>query len=181
MARFSLVAEDAASDPLVLAVYEEIRRELGFGIVPNLFKSMALNPGVLQANWYKFRATILQGHLPRTLKEMVGVLISQANQSEYAMRVHLHGLSALGMSDMVLQSLVADYRNCPLPEREKLILQFGLQVATDPLSITDADYDALRQHDLTEEEIFEIVATADLFLAVNAYTDAINLEIDALG
>ncbi|GAB4119738.1 MAG: carboxymuconolactone decarboxylase family protein [Roseiflexaceae bacterium] len=181
MSRFPLVPDDQVHDPIVAAVYDEIRRELGFGIVPNLFRSMAVNPPVLKANWDKFRATILHGRLPRTLKEMVGVLISQANQSEYAMRVHLHGLSAMGMSDAVLQALIADYMNCPLPEREKQIFRFGLLVATDPLSITDADYDRLRQHDLNESEIFEIIATADLFASVNAYTDAIDLELDSLG
>jgi uncharacterized peroxidase-related enzyme len=181
MARVALIAEDTVSDPIAVTIYNEIRRELGFGIVPNLFKSMAGNPQILRANWDKFRATVLTGHLPRTLKEMVGVLISQANGSEYAMRVHLHGLSALGMSDHVLHALVSDYMNCPLPEREKQILRFGLLCATDPLQLTDADYAALRTHDLSEAEIFEVVATADLFASVNAYTDAIALEIDALG
>jgi alkylhydroperoxidase family enzyme len=85
------------------------------------------------------------------------------------------------MSDHVLRALVSDYMNCPLPEREKHILRFGLLCATDPLSITDADYDALRAHDLSDAEIFEVVATADLFASVNAYTDSIALELDALG
>jgi uncharacterized peroxidase-related enzyme len=180
MTRFPLILDKNVTDPTVAAVYAEIRRELGFGIVPNLFRSMAIKPAILHANWNKFRATILHGLLPRTLKEMVGVLISQANGSEYAMRVHLHSLSALGMSEAVLHALVADYMSCPLPEREKEILRFGLLVATDPLSITDADYAALRNHQLSETEIFEIVATADLFSAVNAYTDAIKLELDSL-
>jgi uncharacterized peroxidase-related enzyme len=180
MTRFTLIPDHDIADPTVAAVYAEIRRELGFGMVPNLFRSMAIKPAILQANWEKFRATILHGLLPRTLKEMVGVLISQANRSEYAMRVHLHGLSALGMSEAVLHALVADYMSCPLPEREKQILRFGLLVATDPLSISDDDYAQLRNLQLSDAEIFEIVATADLFSAVNAYTDAIDLELDSL-
>jgi uncharacterized peroxidase-related enzyme len=179
--RFPLTPDQDIQNPAVAAVYDEIRRELGFGMVPNLFKSMALSPAILAANWEKFRATVLQGLLPRTLKEMVGVLISQANGSEYAMRVHLHGLSAMGMSDAVLQSLVADYMRCPLPEREKQILRFGLLAATDPLSLSDADYAALRALDLSDDEIYEVVVTADLFCSVNAYTDSIQLELDDLG
>ncbi|HMO57564.1 MAG TPA: carboxymuconolactone decarboxylase family protein [Roseiflexaceae bacterium] len=181
MSVFPLVAENEATDPLVVAVYDEIRRELGFGIVPNIFKSMAIRPTILRAHWDKFRATILTGHLPRTLKEMVGVLISQHNNSQYAMRVHLHGLSALGMSEEVLQALVRDFENCPLPAREKAILRFGLLAATDPLRLTDADYAALTNHDLSPEEIFEVVATADLFSSINAYTDSARVPIDALG
>ncbi len=181
MARMPIIAEDAVTDPIAARVYDEIRQELGFGIVPNLFKSMATRPTLLRVQWEKFRATMLQGYLPRTLKEMAGILISQANQSEYAMRVHLHGLSAMGLSEEVLLALVNDFENCPLPAREKTILTFALRVAVDPLSITDADFAALRTHDLNDEEIFEIIATADLFCSVNAYTDAIGLEVDVLG
>src|SRR5688572_5965240 len=177
MSHFPLISETDIQDSLAAQVYAEIRKELGFGIVPNIFKSMAIRPTLLRANWDIFRATILQGYLPRTLKEMVGVLISQANGSEYAMRVHLHGLSALGMSEEVLQALTRDYTTCPLPEREKQVLRFGLLCATDPLNLTDADYTALRAHDLNDEEIFEIVATAGLFASINAYTDSANVPI----
>lgn len=181
MARFPLVNDSEVRDPIVAAVYTEIKQELGFGIVPNLFKSMAVNPPILRVQWDSFRATILQGRLPRTLKEMLGVLISQTNGSTYARDVHLHGLSALGMSDEVLQMLVSDYERCPLPDRDKDVLRFGLRVAVDPLALTDEDFETLRRHRLTDVEIFEVIATAQLFIAVNAYTDSIALETDNLG
>ena len=181
MTFFPLIEEADVRDSEVAQVYEEIRQQLGFGIVPNIFKSMAIRPALLRVNWDKFRATILTGYLPRTLKEMIGILISQANGSEYALRVHLQGLSALGMSEEVLQMLVHDYQKCPLPEREKAVLRFGLLAATDPLQLDQADYEELRLHALRDEEIFEIVATADLFSSINAYTDSVCVEIDQLG
>lgn len=168
------------TDPKTKAVFDEITAELGFGIVPNIFKSMATNPDILEANWNKFRSTMLKGSIPRTLKEMIGVAISQANNSQYALQVHLHGLSALGMSEDVLQTLVSDFDACPLPVREKAVIKFGLLAATDPKSITAEHYQELTKLGLDEAEIFEIVATANLFTEVNQYTDAIKLEIDAL-
>lgn len=180
MTYFPLLEYEQLTDEKAKTIYEEIRTELGFGIVPNLFKSMASNPDLLEANWKKFRATILQGDVPRTLKEMVGVAISQANHSEYALRVHLHGLSALGMSEEVLQTLVSDFNACPLPKREKAVINFGLLAATQPQALSEQDYEDLRELGLDDAEIFEIVATADLFSGVNRYTDAIALEIDAL-
>jgi uncharacterized peroxidase-related enzyme len=180
MTQFAIIQEDAATDPKVLAVYDNIRRELGFGMVPNLFKSMATNPDFLEANWLKFRSIVLHGSLPRTLKEMIGVVISQAHNSEYALRVHLHGLSALGISEEVLRLLVEDFDRCPLPERQKATIQFGLLAGTKPLEVTKQDYERLYELGLTEEEVFEIVATTNLFTGVNQYTDAISLEIDKL-
>lgn len=180
MTNVVLLDYDQLTDPRAIAVYDQILAELGFGIVPNLFKSMGSHAGFLEANWTKFRSVILQGLLPRTLKEMIGVAISQANNSEYALRVHLHGLSALGMSEQVLTTLVNDFDACPLPERQKTAIRFGLLAATKPHTVTTADYDQLRAQGITDAEIFEIIATANLFTGVNQYTDAIKLEIDRL-
>lgn len=180
MAQFPIIEDQQVTDSKLKAIYQEIRVELGFGIVPNLFKSMAINPEVLEANWKKFRATVLQGEVPRTLKEMLGIAISQANSSPYALNVHLHGLSSLGMSEEVLKTLVSDFTTCPLPEREKAVISFGLKAATAPHELTDKDFQRLREFGLNNFEIFEIIATADLFTSINRYTDSISLEIDTL-
>jgi uncharacterized peroxidase-related enzyme len=111
---------------------------------------------------------------------MIGVAISQSNKSEYALKVHLHGLSALGMSEEVLRTLVSDFEACPLPAREKAVIRFGLLAATQPKQITAEKFAELRALGLDDAEIFEIVATANLFTAVNQYTDAIQLEVDSL-
>lgn len=180
MTYFPSPAYEDVTDPNVQAIYDEIKAELGFGIVPNLFKSMAIRPNFLAAQWQHFRTTVLQGALPRTLKEMIGVAISQTNHSEYALRVHLHSLSALGISEEVLDLLVTDPARCPLPERQKQAILFGLRLATQPQHISEQDYIQLQTLGLSETEIYEIVATANLFTGVNQYTDAIALEIDQL-
>jgi len=180
MTRFAIIEYEALTDPKAKAVYEQIIAELGFGIVPNLFKSMACSPDFLEANWEKFRGVVLRGQLPRTLKEMIGVAISQKNDSPYALKVHLHGLSALGMSEEVLRALVSDFEACPLPAREKAVIRFGLLAANQPHQLTDQHFEDLRKLGLDDQEIYEIVATANLFTGVNQYTDAIDLQIDSL-
>ncbi len=178
MAFVQILEYDQLTDELAKQVYTEIKNELGFGMVPNLFKSMASRPGFLHANWVKFKTTVLEGSLPRTLKEMVGVAISQHNTSQYALQVHLHGLSALGMSEEVLDTLVNDFDACPLPHVEKLAIRFGLKLATDPHGSSNVDFDELIENGISESEIMELVATANLFTGVNQYTDSIKLEID---
>ncbi len=167
-------------DPRAKAVYDEIQADLGFGMVPNLFKSMAQSPALLAANWQRFRSVVLDGVLPRTLKEMIGVAISQHHNSQYALKVHLHGLSALGISEEVLRLLVSDFENCPLPAREKTVIRFGVLAGTRPQALTAAHFEELRARGLDELEIYEILSTANLFASVNQYTDAIDLEIDRL-
>lgn len=180
MTRFPILEYAQLTDVRAKSVYDQIKSELGFGIVPNLFKSMGANPAFLETSWNKFRDTVLKGELPRTLKEMIGVAISQSNKSDYALKVHLHGLSALGMSEEVLRTLISDFEACPLPSREKAAIRFGLLAGTKPHELTDKHFADLREQGLDDTEIFEIIATANLFTGVNQYTDSIALEIDAL-
>lgn len=180
MAHFPIKETQEVTDPKVQEIYNEILMELGLGVIPNLFKSMAINPDILEANWKKFRAILLRGEVPRTLKEMIGIAISQAHGSSYALKVHMHGLSAVGISEEVLKTLVSDFAAFPLPTREKAVINFGLLAATQPSHLTAADYRRLRDLGLDESEIFEIIATAELFTSINRYTDAIALEIDDL-
>ena len=67
----------------------EIVEELGFGMVPNAFAWAREVPEVQTALWKAFRHVVLKGLLPRTVKEMMGVVASRRAGSEYAARVHL--------------------------------------------------------------------------------------------
>ena len=60
-----------------------------------------------------FRATVLRGALPRAVKEMVGVVVSAANGSEYALKVHLHSPGVQGIGDEVLAALASGASEAP--------------------------------------------------------------------
>lgn len=181
MARFGLTDPTLVTDPLARQTYDEIQRELGFGMVPNLFRSMGSNPPLLTANWQKFKATILQGQLPRTVKEMIGVVVSDIAGSEYAKQVHLHSLSVQGVQALWLRQLTSENGdNGALPDTIRAMVAFARKAATSPIGVSEADYDSMLEAGLTEEECFEIITTIDLFKSVNAYTDLMKVEIDQL-
>jgi alkylhydroperoxidase/carboxymuconolactone decarboxylase family protein YurZ len=83
MASIRMVPEDEAVGP-VKVVYEEIKRELGIGFVPNLYKVMASNPGYLEANWKKVKAVMVaQGKIDRLTKEIIAVAVSAVQGCDY--------------------------------------------------------------------------------------------------
>lgn len=181
MARFPLVDPARVEDPLARSVYAEIQRELGFGMVPNIFRSMGAHPALLEANWRKFKATVLQGSLPRTVKELVGVVVSHENGSPYAKQVHLHSLSVQGMQQAWLDQLTReDLHADGLPESIQAIVDFSRRATREPRSIGDEEFETLRRVGLSDAEIFEVVAAVDLFQGVNAYTDLAAVETDEL-
>lgn len=181
MSRFPLVDAAEATDPLARQTFDEIEAELGFGMVPNIFRSMGSNPVILAANWQKFRATILQGTLPRSVKEMLGVVVSHINRSEYAKQVHLHSLTVQGVQDLWLQQLTnGDLTASTLPAAVRAAVDFTRQAVRDLHAVGPQHYAALSDAGLSGPEIFEIVATIDLFQSVNTYTDVVGVETDAI-
>ncbi len=177
MSRFRIIEEDKATEE-VKDIYKTIRRELGFGFVPNLFKSMAISPTVLRGNWEKVKFTFLSGIVPRTIKEMICVAVSAANRNNYCLKTHLHGLSMMGVDQKILQGLQGNLDELPLPERTKIIIKFALKVTLEPTAVTDKDFSELRDEGLTEEEILEIVSTANLINLLNIYADLAGVDLD---
>ncbi|MFQ5854198.1 MAG: carboxymuconolactone decarboxylase family protein [Anaerolineae bacterium] len=177
MARFHLVEEeDAPAD--VRIIYADIRRE--FGMVPTFFQSMATNPSVLKGAWAKVRGTLIKGQVPRTVKEMIIVAVSTANNCLYCREMHSALLGAMGINGATLTALTQDLATAPLPARVKLAVSFGVQAATRPDSLTNEDFERLTEAGFSQAQILELVAVADLAASLNTYADALGLPPDEL-
>ena len=53
------------------------------GAVPNMFRTLAHDPKILQTWFEMFRATLREGEVTTRVKEMVAVRVSHLNQSRY--------------------------------------------------------------------------------------------------
>ena len=83
MAAIKMIPEEEAIGK-TKDIYEEIKTELGIDFVPNLYKVMASKPGVLEANWNKVKAVMVEpGKLDRLTKEIIAVAVSAVNACGY--------------------------------------------------------------------------------------------------
>ncbi len=180
--RMTLADPAKVTNPIVQAVFGEIERELGFGIVPNIFRAMADQPALLRAVWNLFRITVLEGELPRAVKEMVGVVVSAANNSEYALKVHLHSLGVQGVTEETLQLLAAGEPHITgVAPSVAAILQLAYTAARQgPLAVSDEDYSRAEDAGVTQEELAEVFAAINLFQYVNSFTDLSRVPVDAI-
>ena len=80
MARVTAV-EPAAADPLLKPLFDDFLRERG--AVPNMFRTLAHDPKLLQTWFDAFRATLREGAVTTRVKEMVAVRVSHLNGSRY--------------------------------------------------------------------------------------------------
>lgn len=157
-------------------VAQEITEELGFGLVPNVF-ARAQSAELQTALWKAFRHVVLRGALPRTVKEMMGVLISRARGSRYAAEVHLHALMVQGTEAYLLESLRRGEVPPGLPGRVQALLAFAHEAAASP---HPEQVERLRQAGLGEAEVQEAVAVVGLFALINTWTDLLEIPTDPL-
>ncbi|HEY4057440.1 MAG TPA: carboxymuconolactone decarboxylase family protein [Kofleriaceae bacterium] len=177
----ALIAPGTSSDPVVNRVFGEIERELGFGMVPNVFRSMANHPGLLDATWSMFRAVVLTGRLPRVVKEMIGIVVSYIHDSHYARDVHLHSLTVQGIDRDVLGVLArGDTPSRGLAPAHAAVLAFARQAAAKPQGISKTAFQQMVDAGLESEDIVEVIAAIELFSAINSYTDIAAVPLDSL-
>ena len=107
MAYIEMVAEEDATGK-VKEIYQEIKGQLGIDFVPNLYKTMAVNPAYLEANWNKVNAVMsTEGKLDRQTKEIVAVAVSAVNGCQYCLWVHTAAVKKLGLDDEAVLELMA--------------------------------------------------------------------------
>jgi alkylhydroperoxidase family enzyme len=155
----------------------EIAEELGFGVVPNLFAAADPNPEVQTALWKAFRHTVLRGELPRTVKEMMGVVIAKTAGSPYAALIHLHALTFQGVEAPLLEALGRGEVPTGVPHKVALLLQFAREATRRP---NDATLVEKLRETLSEAEVAEAVAVVGVFRMITCWTDLLAIPIDDL-
>lgn len=179
-----------AESLLVQQTFEQIEQELGAGMVPRIFQLLEPQPMMLVHLWGQFRATILQGNLPRVLKEMVGLAVAVATHCEYVQVVHLHSLSLQGMARKALEAIRrGDYGAKEIGTVARNALRFtALSTATRAAyavagenqvtwqELRQQTAQALEATSLEEEEKFELVATVALFEQICTVANLLALD-----
>ncbi len=169
--------------------FDQIEQELGVGMVPRIFKLFESQPLLLAHLWGQFRGVVLQGRLPRVLKEMIGLVIAKANHCDYVRLVHLHRLSLQGVEPDVLEAVSrGNYESAQISILAQKALTFvALATSTRAAYGNNLDssmWEGLRQQttqilntmNLTEEDKIELIATLALFEQLCALANLLALD-----
>ena len=175
MTRFPIVKE--SESPKELAdVFADFRSRMGFAAAPNFILAQGGSPSVVNGTWGVVRHVLVEGELPRSLKEMMFVAISMDRDCKYCESAHLACCRMLGVDDKTLSTLVRSIDDM-MPEKSRDIIQFGIKCARDPQSLNDDDFAVLKAHGLNHSQTTEVIAMSAL--AVYAITMAEAMQLDA--
>jgi uncharacterized peroxidase-related enzyme len=173
----------ARIDPLQAAalkergeIIQEIER--AFGKVPNLFKTYAHHPPLLEANWRKVKALMMEGNLRRKVKETIALLVSKDNGCAYCVSAHSAALKSIGVSDEEIGKIEEDMEKADLSPKEKALIGFVRRANLSPLKISEDEFQAVRQAGASEAEIVEALGVMELFTGFNKFLDSLRVDID---
>lgn len=168
--------------------FDRIEQELGAGMVPRIFRLLESQPELLANLWGQFQITVLQGCLPRVLKEMVGLVVATATHCDYVRVVHLHSLTLQGVDKRALEAVKqGNFKVDEISTIARKALQFAALAAATRATYSSPDintWKALRQQtthalditDLEEQEKFELVATVALFEQICTVANLLGLD-----
>ena len=165
--------EDLPDD--IRARIVEVQEKAGF--VPNVFVTLAHRPAEFRAFFAYHDALMLRDSgLSKAEREMIVVATSGANDCVYCIVAHGAILRVYAKNPHVADQVAANYRKADITPRQKAMLAFALKVALKSAEIGDDDFDALRPHGFTDEDIWDIGAIAAFFALSNRMANLIGMR-----
>jgi uncharacterized peroxidase-related enzyme len=163
----------------VVDLYNDFQRRMGFPAAPNFIKTQGHSIAAARGTWGLVENVLVGGLLPRTLKEMMFVAISQDRDCRYCQAAHLACCRMLGIEPTSLASLLANATDIT-PPKARDIIAFGVKCAHAPQSLADSDFERLRSHGLNNSEIMEAISMAALAVYANTIADATGMVPDEM-
>jgi uncharacterized peroxidase-related enzyme len=172
MARISRLGRRDVSEA-VGEIYDRFARQRGN--VPNMFRTVAHRPEILQTMIAHMEAVLNTGTLPTSLKELVIVRTSQMNACEYCLASHSLLAKKLGYSEEQIAALPHFESSASFTPREKAALRLAERLTRNERPLDDAELADLKTH-FSEGEMVELMAASGLFNYFNRFNNLLAME-----
>lgn len=143
------------------------------GVVPNMMRTMAQSPAVLEA-YLGFN-----GALTHTLdakeRELIALAVAEVNGCDYCASVH----STLGkMVGLNAESILQARQGTAANARQRAVIELAVAIARHRGSISDAQLVAAKDAGLSEAAIAEVVANVAINVLTNFFNNVAQTELD---
>jgi uncharacterized peroxidase-related enzyme len=172
--RFPVPELDSLPDDIrarIVAVQEKA------GFIPNVFLAWAHRPEEFRA-FFAYNDALMEkaGGLTKAEREMIVVATSAVNHCHYCVISHGAILRIRAKDPRLADKIAINYLNAELTERHRAMLDFAVKVAGRSHEVNETDFEELRRHGLTNDEIWDIGAIAALFALSNRMANLLALR-----
>src|SRR5579885_2561928 len=125
------------------------------GFIPNVFLALAHRPDEFRA-FFAYHDALMDkgGGLTKAEREMIVVATSAANQCHYCVIAHGAILRVRAKNPLIADQIAINYRKADITPRQKAMLDFAMKVAVTPYAIAEGDFESLKNHGFSQDDIW---------------------------
>ncbi|HNW63605.1 MAG TPA: peroxidase-related enzyme [Piscinibacter sp.] len=174
ISRYPVPALESLPDDVKRRIVE-VQEKSGF--VPNVFLALSHRPDEFRAFFAYHDALMLRpSGLSKGEKEMIVVATSGANKCLYCVVAHGAILRIYEKKPTLADQVAVNHRKADITPRQCAMLDFAMKVCLDSASVGEADFEALRAHGFSEEDIWDIGAITALFGLSNRMANLTSMQ-----
>ncbi|MEG3619988.1 peroxidase-related enzyme [Magnetovibrio sp. PR-2] len=134
------------------------------GFIPNVFLVLAHRPDEFRA-FFAYHDALMEkdSGLTKAEMEMIVTATSGANNCQYCVVAHGAILRVRAKDPLIADQVAVNYRKADITARQRAMLDFALKVSLDAPSIGDEDFEGLRNHGFSDEDIWDIAGITAFF------------------
>ncbi|MFT4704246.1 MAG: putative peroxidase-related enzyme [Bradymonadia bacterium] len=157
-------------------IYRDIANARG-GIAA-LMRAQSLNPAALQAHFELYSILLFgRSELERRTREMIGVVVSAANQCDYGVEHHSEPLRGFGVEQELLEALAEGEIPNTLSAALRGLLSYARTLTLTPTS-NEAQIEALRELGWSDAAILDATMVCSYFNFINRITVGLGVTLE---
>ena len=147
------------------------------GFVPNVFLALAHRPDELRA-FMAYHDAVMErdGGLSKADREMIVVATSSDNNCQYCVVAHGAILRIRAKNPLIADQVATNHKKADISDRERAMLDFAIKVSRDSRSIDDMDYENLRSHGFSDDDIWDIASITAFFGMSNRLANFLSMR-----
>ncbi|MGO4447981.1 peroxidase-related enzyme [Phyllobacterium sp. TAF24] len=155
----------------ILAVQEKS------GFVPNVFLVLAHRPDEFRA-FFAYHDALMDkpGGLTKAEREMIVVATSAANQCQYCVIAHGAILRIRAKNPLIADQIATNYRKADITPKQRAMLDFAMKVSVEAYKVESADYEQLKAHGFSQDDMWDIAAISAFFAMSNRLANATDMR-----
>ena len=177
MAYLKVIEPNEAKDELK-EIYEDIIKSRGR--IANIHTIQSLNPKSI-VNHMDLYMTLMYGKSPlkRVVREMLGVIVSKANNCEYCQKHHIEAVQHYWKDEEKCQKLLEDFTKAGLTSTELMLCDFAYELTINPDTVNDKNYiNPLKNAGLTDRAILDASMIISYFNFTNRIVMSLGVDVE---
>lgn len=174
MARIeSLKKEEAQGE--TKEILETIEKQ--FGMIPNLFATIAHYPKALKPIMELYQAIAKGSSIEPKLQELANLEVSRINRCNYCLTHHAQMAKLSGLTKEQIETLKAGNQLKIFSEKEQVVIEYARGVTLDAENVSEGLFNRLKSY-FSDSEIVHLTLIIGLMNVFNRFNGALKVELE---